>query len=95
LYCQIDPFFTPTSDAQRNHQIETLHSLGVAACWSRQEFASLAEVPTEVRLFLRWYRPEYQPPALHGKTPAQARPGFRPPALTQPLRSLIPSARRP
>jgi transposase-like protein len=95
LYCQIEPFFTPTYDAKRNHQIETFHSLWVAAFWSRQEFASLAEVQTEVQLFLRWYRTEYQPPALHGKTPAQARQGFRPPALTQPLRSLIPVARLP
>jgi hypothetical protein len=95
LYCQIEPFLTPVYDAKRNHQIETFHSLWVAGFWSRQEFASLAEVQTEVRLFLRWYRTVYQPPALHGKTPAQMRRGFQPPPLTQPLATLLPSERLP
>jgi hypothetical protein len=95
LYCQIEPFFTPVYDAKRNHQIETFHSLWVAGFWSRQEFASLAEIHTEVRLFLRWYRTVYQPPALNGKPPAQMRRGFQPPPLPQPLATLLPAARLP
>ena len=95
LYCQVEPFFTPVYEAKRNHQIETFHSLWVASFWSRQEFTSLADVRTELPLFLRWYRTEYRPPALEGKTPAQMRRGFRPPPLPKPLAALIPADRLP
>jgi hypothetical protein len=91
LYCQIEPFFTPVSDAKRNHQIETFHSLWVASFWSRQQFASLAQVQAELPLFLRWYRTEYHPPALEGRTPAQMRQGFQPPPLPRALPTLIPA----
>lgn len=95
LYCQVEPLFIPVYEAKRNHQIETFHSLWVASFWSRQEFTSLAHVRTELPLFLRWYHTEYRPPALEGKTPAQLRRGFRPPALTKPLAALIPPDRLP
>ena len=95
LYCQIEPLFTPIYEAKRNHQIETFHSLWVAAFWSRHEFSSVAEVHREVPLFLRWYRSAYRPPALQGQTVAQVRRGFQPPALTSPLAKLIPAGRVP
>jgi hypothetical protein len=95
LYCQIDPLFTPVYDAKRNHQIETFHSLWVASFWSRQEFSALPQVQAELPLFLRWYRTEYRPPALEGRTPAQMRRGFRPPPLTRSLSALIPRGRLP
>jgi putative transposase len=93
LYCQIEPFFTPLYEAKRNYQIESFHSLWVAACWSRHEFTSCCEIEDELRLFRRWYRGEYRPPALDGKTVKQVRRGFHPPRL--PLRSLIPEGRLP
>lgn len=95
LYCQVEPFFTPIYEAKRNHQVETFHSLWVAAFWSRYEFGNYAEVGSELPLFLRWYRNEYRPPALLGKTVAQVRRGFHPPALTSPLAKLIPAGRLP
>ena len=95
LYCQVEPFFTPVYEAKRNHQVETFHSLWVASFWSRHKFGSCAEVCSELPLFLRWYRHEYRPPALEGKTVAQVRRGFHPPALTSPLSKLIPEGRLP
>ncbi len=95
LYCQIEPLFTPVYDAKRNHQIETFHSLWVASFWSRQEFSALPQVQAELSLFLRWYRTEYRPPALEGRTPAQMRRGFRPPSLTRSLSTLLPHRRLP
>jgi putative transposase len=95
LYCQIEPFFTPIYEAKRNHQIETFHSLWVAGFWSRHEFGNCAEVCSELPLFLRWYRSEYRPPALDGKTVAQVRRGFHAPVLTSPLPKLIPEGRLP
>lgn len=95
LYCQIEPLFTPVYEAKRNHQIETFHSLWVAGFWSRHQFGSCDEVGRELPLFVRWYRNEYRPPALAGKTVAQARRGFHPLALTTPLTRLIPEGRVP
>src|SRR5919199_1160 len=95
LYCQVEPFFVPVYEAKRNYQVETFHSLWVAAFGSRKEFGSLAEVRREAPLFLRWYRSEYRPPALQGRTVAQVRRGFPPPVLTAPLPRLIPSGRLP
>ena len=95
LYCQVEPFFTPIYEAKRNHQIETFHSLWVAGFWSRYEFSSCAEVRSELPLFLRWYRSEYRPPALEGKTVAQVRRGFHPSTPTSPLPKLIPEGRLP
>lgn len=90
LYCQIEPLFTPFYQPKRNHQIETFHSLWVAGFWSRQEFANCAQVQSE-----RWYRAQYQPPGLDGKTPAQMRRGFQPQPLTSSLSKLIPDGRLP
>jgi hypothetical protein len=95
LFCQVEPLFIPVYEAKRNYQIETFHSLWVAAFWSRQEFASLPQVRCEVPLFLRWYRTEYRPPALEGRTPAQMRRGFVPLRLTRYLTPLIPAGRLP
>lgn len=95
LYCQIEPLFIPLYEAKRNHPIETFHSLWVAGFWSRQEFAHFDQVQSELSFFLRWYRTEYQPPSLGGKTPAQMRRGLQPPPLTSPWPKLIPKERLP
>jgi transposase-like protein len=95
LYCQVEPLFTPIYEAKRNYQIETFHSLWVAGFWSRHQFSSCDEVRSELILFLRWYRNEYRPPALEGKTVAQVRRGFHPPAMSTPLAKLMPNGRLP
>jgi len=90
LFVGIQPLFIPIYEAKRNYWIESFHSLWVQAFWSRQEFRDLAHVQAEVPTFIRWYHTRYQPPCLHGKTPAQIRRGFQPIRLTVPLRRLIP-----
>ena len=90
LFCGIEPIFTPVYDAKRNYQIETFHSLWVAAFWSRQEFTDLAHIRTEAPNFVRWYHTVYRPPALAGKTPNQVRRGTLVRLLTTDLRQLIP-----
>lgn len=95
LYCQVEPLFVPIYEAKRNHQVETFHSLWVAGFWSRHEFSSVAEVKSEVPLFLRWYKSEYHPPELAGTTVAQVRRGFHPPPLTAPLSRLVPEGPLP
>jgi len=95
LWCGVEVFFTPFYDPQRNYQIETFHSLWEVAFWSRYQFRNLAHVQAEVPRFLRWYHTRYQPPALHGKTPAQMRRGKPIRPLTSPLRHLLPSGRLP
>jgi transposase-like protein len=93
LYCQVEPLFTPLYEAKRNYQIESFHSLWVAAFWSRHEFTSCCAVECELPLFRRWYRSEYRPPALDGRTVKQVRRGFHPPCI--PLMKLIPEGRLP
>jgi transposase-like protein len=95
LYCQVEPLFTPIYEAKRNYQIETFHSLWFAGFWSKYEFGSCVEVVSELPLFLRWYRSEYRPPSLDGKTVMQVRRGFHPLALSAPLPKLIPDGRLP
>jgi hypothetical protein len=95
LFCGIEPFFTPFYDPKRNYQIETFHSLWHQAFWSRQEFRNCAHVQAELPLFAAWYHNRYQPPALHGKTPAQMRRGVAVVGLTREMCNLIPTERLP
>src|SRR5262249_10977319 len=81
LFCQVEPLFIPVYEAKRNYQIETFHSLWVAAFWSRQEFASLPQVRCEVPLFLRWYRTAYRPPRAGRPDAGPDAAGLRAPAL--------------
>lgn len=90
LFCGIEPIFTPMYDAKRNYQIETFHSLWIAAFWSREEFKDLAQVRREAPTFVHWYHMVYHPPALSGKTPNQMRRGALVRYLTADLRRLIP-----
>ncbi len=95
LFCGLEPLFTPFYEPKRNHPIETFHSLWDKGFWSRQEFANCAHVRAEVPLFERWYHTVYQPPVLHGKTPAQMRRGVPLVRLDTDVRRLIPAGRLP
>lgn len=95
LYCGIEPVFTPFYEPQRNYQIENFHGLWVKSFWQRERFTDLAHVQREIATFLRWYHRRYQPPALAGQTPAQARRGAVGPLLTPPLRRLLPTTPLP
>lgn len=95
LFCGVEPIFTPVYEPKRNYQIESFHSVWLAAFWSRTEFRDLAHVETEAPTFARWYHTIYQPPALQGKTPAQMRRGAPIVRLNAGLRQLIPVGRLP
>jgi putative transposase len=95
LFCGIEPIFTPFYDPKRNYQIERFHSLWVKAFWSRHQFADLADIKREEPKFLRWYLHCYDPPALHGRTPAQVRHGVRLRSFDPVQQSLIPQGRLP
>jgi putative transposase len=95
LFCGIEPLFIPYYEPKRNHQIETFHSVWLAAFWSRHRFRRRADVQREVPLFERWYYTVYRPPALQGRTPAQVRRGIPLVNLDARLRQLIPSGRLP
>jgi len=95
LFCGIEPWFIPVYEAERNHQVETFHSLWDRAFWSRHKFRNLGHVQVEAPLFHRWYHYHYRPPVLGGKTPAQMRRGIATLRLTADLRRLIPDGRLP
>lgn len=95
LFCGIEPFFTPVYEAKRNYQIETFHSLWDKGFWSREEFVNVAHVRAETPMFLRWYHTCYQPPCLHGRTPAQLRRGAPIRRLAADQQRLIPAGRLP
>jgi hypothetical protein len=95
LFCGIEPLFTPYYEPKRNYQIESFHSLWVRSFWSRHEFGTIKEVEAETPLFWRWYMQHYEPPALSGQTPAQARRSARVQVLNAALRRVIPAGRVP
>jgi len=72
LYVGIEPIFIPFYEAERNEEAEAANGLWQRAFWRRRHFRSLAHVQRCNPEFVRWYRHEYVPPALHGQTPAQA-----------------------
>ena len=90
LFVGVEPLFIPFYEAKRNHWVEGFHALWVQGFWARTHFESLAHVHRQVPRFLRWYREQYRPPSLEGKSPSQMRDGFRPVLLTPELRQLIP-----
>jgi hypothetical protein len=95
LFCGIEPLFTPFYDAQRNWQIETFHSLWVKQFWTRQRFASLAEVRRAVPGFRTWYMQHYFPLALDGRTPRQVHQTARLRRLAPALHQAVPAGRLP
>jgi putative transposase len=95
LFCGIEPLFTPYYEPKRNYQIESFHSVWLAAFWSRYHFRNRAQVQSEIPLFEHWYHTVYRPPALQGRTPAQVRRGAPLVRLSPALRQLIPEGRLP
>jgi transposase InsO family protein len=68
------PFYSP----KKNADIESFHSDWAQAFWQRERFRDLAHVQEECPIFERWYRTRYEPPALKGLTPTEARADFVP-----------------
>jgi len=68
------PFYSP----KKNADIESFNSDWDQAFWQRERFRDLAHVQEESPIFERWYRTRYEPPALQGLTPTEARANFTP-----------------
>jgi putative transposase len=68
----VEPIFLPFNEPQRNELVEELNGLWQWALWRRRRFHSLAQVQGSQTRFRHWYRYHYFPPALEGRTPAQA-----------------------
>ncbi len=72
LYVGIEPIFLPVREPERNGDVERLHELWDQVFWKRRRFRSVAQVIRRSPEFEAWYAHSYQPPALNGRTPAQA-----------------------
>lgn len=69
----IEPLFLPVHEPKRNGVIENLNGLWSQTFWGRRRFRSLAHVQRASPEFTTWYEHRYQPPALNGRSPMQAR----------------------
>jgi hypothetical protein len=63
--------------------------------WTRQRFASVAEVRRAVPGFRTWYLQHYFPPALDGRTPRQVQQTAQLRRLAPALHRAIPAGRLP
>jgi putative transposase len=82
--------FIPVYSPRKNAIIESFNSDWDQAFWQRERFRDLAHVQTESLIFERWYRTRYEPPALQGLTPTEARADFRPRLLPVDFDPLAP-----
>ena len=71
-YLGIELIFTPPGEPKRNWLVEGINGLWAKSFWNRTPFRSAAEVRRKSPQFTHWYAREYRPPALAGRTPAQA-----------------------
>jgi putative transposase len=72
LYLGIELIFLPVAEPERNGEVEELNGLWSRAFWQRQRFRAVRHVQRASPRFIHWYATSYAPPALVGKTPAQA-----------------------
>ncbi len=71
-YVGVEPLFLPVHDPKRNGVIENLNGLWSQSFWHRRHFHSVAHVKRASLEFLTWYAHHSHPPALNGRSPAQA-----------------------
>lgn len=71
LFLGIEPIFIPFYEAARNELVEHVNGLWQRAFWRRRRFRSLRHVQHCNPEFEHWYRCEYRPPGLDGRTPAE------------------------
>jgi len=72
LYLGIEPIFIPVGEPKRNGLVERLHGLWSRSFWNRRHFHSVSHVKRASPQFQAWYAHRYHPPALNGRSPAQA-----------------------
>lgn len=78
LFVGVEVVFIPFYSPRKNADIESFNSDWDQAFWQRERFRDLAHVQGESPIFERWYRTRYEPPALQGLTPTEARMDFTP-----------------
>lgn len=89
LYLGIELVFVPPAEPTRNGVVEGVNSLWARSFWNRYRFRSLRAVVSRSPQFVTWYLTHYHPPALEGRTPAQAHRTTRQLRLTrQPIHTL-------
>ncbi|CAG0937339.1 putative protein YagA [Thermoflexales bacterium] len=72
LYLGIELIFLPVAEPERHGEVEGVNGLWSRAFWQRQRFILFRQVPRPSPRFVQWDATRYAPPALAGKTPAQA-----------------------
>jgi len=72
LFLGIELIFLPVAEPECNGEVESFNGLWQHAYWDRQHFTSFRRVQQTSPHFVDWYLTQYAPPALVGKTPAQA-----------------------
>jgi transposase InsO family protein len=72
LYVGVELIFLPVAEPIRNGEVERLNGLWSQAFWKRRRFRNFAHVQRASPDFVHWYKTEYVPPFLNGRTPAQA-----------------------
>lgn len=82
LYVGVELIFLPVAEPKRNGEVEQVNGLWGHTFWERQRFGSFAQVCRTSPAFVLWYMTDYAPPALAGRTPAQAQRAERRRRLT-------------
>jgi putative transposase len=82
LFFGIELIFLPVAEPECNGEIESFNGLWGRAYWERHHFTSFRQVQQTSPHFVQWYLRRYAPPALIGKTPAQAQRADGAPHLT-------------
>lgn len=90
LYVGIELIFTPPGEPKRNGLVEGLNGLWARSFWDRDHFGSFKEVLRKSSRFTQWYTHHYSPPALDGRTPAQAQRGVQRWRLTKQQINALP-----
>ena len=71
LYLGVELIFIPPGEPKRNWLVERLNGLWASSFWDKNHFAALKAFLRQRHQFLDWYQ-SYAPPALGGRTVAQA-----------------------
>lgn len=95
LWLGIEPLFTPPGEPDRNGEIEQLNGLWVRSFWKRSRFKSWSDVWRKRTRFTTWYGEKYHPPALGGRTVAQAGRGQKRTRLTTKQVAALPKGKLP
>jgi hypothetical protein len=92
LWLGIELIFIPPAEPERNGAVERVNGLWVESFWKRNHFRSWADLFHKRHRFTWWYKHEYHPPSLGGRTVAQAMRGQRRARLTAPQVRALPEA---